>query len=337
MKIVRWYNNHDIRIEEVPTPVPGSDEMLVKVISCGICGSDIVEWYRLPRAPLVPGHEIGAEVAQVGASVADYKPGDRVFIAPKVPCMQCTYCKSGHYPVCANVGQRLPGGMAEYILVPRVLVERGTYRLPDAISYDQSTFIEPLACAVRSQRLAGVCSGQTVVVVGCGMSGLLQVKLAVARGCRVIATDVNRKRLTAAAGMGAKVVIDAAEDVAERIAAETGRKADVVILCTSAMAAVEQAWNCVDKGGVVVFFAVPAPGKVVTIPINDFWTREIDVRTSYYCGPPDIKEAISLLAAGTIRVDDMITHRLALNDVARGFQLVLDGTESMKVIIKPQA
>ncbi len=335
MKIARWYNNHDIRIEEVPTPAPGSNEMLVKVISCGICGSDIVEWYRLPRAPLVPGHEIGAEVVEVGASVADYKPGDRVFIAPKVPCMKCTYCKNGHYPVCANVGERLPGGMAEYIRVPRVLVQRGTYRLPDAISCDQSTFIEPLACAVRSQRLAGVHGGQTVVVIGCGMSGLLQVKLAAARDCRVIATDVNRKRLTAAADMGAEIVIDAAEDVAERIAAETGRKADVVILCTSAMSAVAQAWHCVDKGGVVVFFAVPGPDIKVEIPLNYFWTREVKILTSYYCGPPDIIDAINLMKARTVQVDDLITHKLPLNDIAKGFQLVVEGKKSIKVIITP--
>ena len=191
MKIARWYNNHDIRIEQVPRPVPGPGEILVKVQSCGICGSDVVEWYRLPRAPLVPGHEIGAVVAEVEASVADYRPGDRVFIAPKVPCGQCEYCQKGHFPVCSNVKERLPGGMAEYICVPQTLVEKGTYRLPDAISYDQSTFIEPLACVVRAQRLAEVGAGQTVLVMGCGMSGLLQIKLAAARGCRVIATDYD--------------------------------------------------------------------------------------------------------------------------------------------------
>ena len=331
MKIARWYNNHDIRIEQVPRPVPGPGEILVKVQSCGICGSDVVEWYRLPRAPLVPGHEIGAVVAEVEASVADYRPGDRVFIAPKVPCGQCEYCQKGHFPVCSNVKERLPGGMAEYICVPQTLVEKGTYRLPDAISYDQSTFIEPLACVVRAQRLAEVGAGQTVLVMGCGMSGLLQIKLAAARGCRVIATDITAQRRAAAAAMGAQETIDAAEDVAGQL---DGR-ADVVVLCTGAMTAVEQAWRCVDSGGAVVFFAVPGPDKSVTVPINAFWTREIRILTTYYCGPPDIDEAIRLLAAGTVSVDDMITHRLPLEDVARGFELVLDGKESIKVIINP--
>ena len=331
MKIARWYNNHDIRIEQVPQPVPGPGEMLVKVQSCGICGSDVVEWYRLPRAPLVPGHEIGAQVVEVGASVADYRPGDRVFIAPKVPCGQCDYCKKGHFPVCSNVRQRLPGGMAEYICVPQILVEKGTYRLPDSISYDQSTFIEPLACVVRAQRLAAVGPGQTVLVIGCGMSGLLQIKLAAARGCRVIATDITAQRRAAAAAMGAQETIDATEDVAGQLDGRT----DVVVLCTGAMAAVEQAWRCVDSGGAVVFFAVPGPDKSVTVPINAFWTREIRILTTYYCGPPDIDEAIRLLAAGTVSVDDMITHRLPLEAVARGFELVLDGKKSIKVIINP--
>lgn len=335
MKVAKWYNNQDIRIEDVPTPRPGPDEMLVKVISCGICGSDIVEWYRLPRAPLVPGHEIGAEVVEVGQALKKFNPGDRVFVAPKVPCMQCEYCKNGHYPACTNIKERLPGGFAEYVLVPNTLIENGAYRLPDSISYDQSTFIEPLACVVRAQRLAGVQQGQTVMVFGCGMSGLLHIKLAKANNCQVIATDVNARRLELAAGLNAEITIDATENVAERLLYANDRKADVVILCTSAMSAVDQAWKCVDKGGVIVFFAVPGPDRQISIPLNDFWTKEIKILTSYYCGPPDIIDAIDLIESETVKVDDMITHRLPLKDVTRGFQLVLDGTESIKVIINP--
>lgn len=335
MKIANWYNNSDIRIEEVPTPKPGKGEMLVKVMSCGICGSDIVEWYRLPRAPLVQGHEIGAEVVAVGEGVETYVAGDRVFIAPKIPCMSCAYCDSRHYPVCPNVKERLPGGFAEYILVPAALVEKGTHLLPDNITYDRSTFIEPLACVVRAQGLAGVKEGQTILVMGCGMSGLLHVKLARAASCKVIATDINGDRRKLAEILGADVTIDAADNVPERLVAENQGKADVVFLCTSAMSAVEQAWKCVDKGGAVVFFAVPGPEKQVTIPINTFWTREVRILTSYYCGPPDMLKAIDLIQTGTIRTDDLITHRLSLDDIAEGFQLVLKGKESIKVIIRP--
>ena len=121
----------------------------------------------------------------------------------------------------------------------------------------------------------------------------------------------------------------------DRLLAENGKPVDVVILCASAMTAVEQAWQCVDKGGVIVFFAVPHPDIKVTIPINDFWTRETRIITSYYCGPPDIDTAIKLLESETIKIDDMITSRLPLKDIARGFQMVTEGKESLKVIIKP--
>jgi L-iditol 2-dehydrogenase len=335
MKVAYWHNNKDIRIEEVPTPTPGVKEMLVKVISCGICGSDIVEWYRLPRAPLVQGHEIGAEVVAVGDSIKQYKPGDRVFIAPKIPCLRCYYCQNGHYPQCTEVKERLPGGFAEYILVPEVLVERGTYLLPESISYDQSTFIEPLACVVRAQRLADVRKGKSVLVIGCGMSGLLHVKLAQATGCKVIAADINNMKREAAARMGANTVINATHNISERLIAENGRKADIVILCASADAAVDQAWKCVDKGGIILLFTVPPPDKKVVVPVNDFWMKEIAIRTSYYCGPPDIAEAMKLLESGTIGVDDLITHRLLLTEIVQGFKLVTDGSQSIKVIIKP--
>jgi len=233
------------------------------------------------------------------------------------------------------IKERLPGGFAEYVLVPQSLVENGTYRLPDNITHDQSTFIEPLACCVRAQRLAGVQNNHTVMAMGCGMSGLLHTKLAKTKECRVIVTDINTKRLEVAAGLGADITIDAAGNVVERLIAENGKKADVVILCTSAMSAVEQAWKCVDKGGTIVFFAVSGPDEQVTIPINDFWTQEIKILTSYYCGPPDIVEAMGLIEAATIEVDDLITHRLSLEEIVKGFHLVIDGRESIKVIIKP--
>jgi L-iditol 2-dehydrogenase len=335
MKVAKWYNNRDIRIEDVPLPTPGKDELLVKVISCGICGSDIVEWYRLPRAPLIPGHEIGAEVVAAGKSVGKFKPGDRVFVAPKVPCMECYYCKKGHYPVCSNIRDRLPGGFAEYVLIPASLVQTGTYLLPDRMTYDQSTFIEPLACVVRAQRLADLQRDQTLLVLGCGMSGLLQIKLAKTMNCTIFATDVNKERLKFALQFGADLTMDASENVAELLAAQNRKRADVVMLCTSSLAAVAQAWKCVDRGGAIVFFAVPEPDKKVNVPINEFWMKEIRILTSYYCGPPDITAAIDLLSKGNIAVDDMITHALPLTDIARGYQLVAEGNASIKVIIKP--
>ena len=335
MKVAKWYNNNDIRIEDEMKPKPGPDEILVKVISCGICGRDIVEWYRLPRAPLIPGHELGAKVVETGSAVSKFRPGDRVFVAPKVPCMNCSYCEKDLHPLCSNVADRLPGGFAEFVLVPAPIVATGTYLLPDTISYDQSTFIEPLACVVRAQRLAAIREEQTVLVIGCGMSGLMQVKLAKAKNCRVVAVDINPKKLAYAERMGADLTIDAARNVPEILLGSKGRMADVAILCASALSAVEQAWKSVDKGGTIVFFTVPGPDKKVEIPLNYFWTREVTIRTSYYCGPPDILEAIHLLESGTVNVDDLITHKLSLDDIAKGYRLVIEGKEAVKVIITP--
>ncbi|MBM4034604.1 MAG: zinc-binding dehydrogenase, partial [Planctomycetes bacterium] len=190
-------------------------------------------------------------------------------------------------------------------------------------------------CAVRAQQLAKVREGQSVMVLGCGMSGLLHVKLAHALGARIAASDINPNRLAFARRAGAAATIDAAENVPDRLAAETGRLADVVILCTSAVSAVEAAWKCVDQGGTVVVFAVPGPDKVAVVPLNDFWRKEITILTSYYCGPPDWEESLQLIASGRIVVDDMITHVLPLRETARGFRLVLEGQESLKVIIRP--
>jgi len=336
MKVSMWYNNNDIRVEEVSTPSPGHGEMLVKVISCGICGSDIVEWYRLPRAPLVLGHEVGVEVVEMGEGVTKYNKGDRLFIAPKIPCFKCSYCLKGHYPQCNEVKDRLPGGFAEYILVPKELVNNGSYKLPDNVSYDQATFIEPLACVVRAQRLASIEEGHTVLILGSGMSGLLHIKLAKFKKCKVIATDINKRRLLLAKNFGADYVAEGASDILEQLKYINGRKADAVIVTTSALSAFKQAWETVDMGGVVVLFAVPGPDKDVIVPVNDLWRKEIRILTSYYCGPPDIEQALDLITKGVITVDELITHRLPLKDTATGFKMLLDRTGALKIIIKPQ-
>jgi L-iditol 2-dehydrogenase len=335
MKISLWHSNKDIRIQDAPVPEPGPGEVLLKVMACGICGSDLVEWYRLPRAPLIQGHEIGARIEKVGPGVLNFKPRDRVMAAPKVPCLKCTYCRGGHFPQCAEVKERLSGGFAQYVLVPKFIVETGLYQLPASISYEQATFIEPLACVVRAARIGGVTEKRHILVLGSGVSGLLHVRLAKLRNCVIAATDVNPKKLELAGKAGAQVLIPGGEDVPARLIKETGRKADVVILCTGAMAAVEQAWRSVDKGGSIVFFAAPGPEKSVVIPINDFWTKEVRILTSYYCGPPDIKEALDLLAAGKIEVDSLVTHRLPLEKIAAGFALLLEGKDAVKVIIEP--
>ncbi|MCX7975083.1 MAG: alcohol dehydrogenase catalytic domain-containing protein [Candidatus Aminicenantes bacterium] len=335
MKAILWSNNKDIRLIDLPLQSPRPGEILVKVMACGICGSDVVEWYRLPRAPLIPGHEIGAQVVEVGEKVSRFKPGDRVFIAPKVPCGKCFYCRHGHFPQCSEIKERLPGGLAEYILVPEIIVNRGTYLLPENLSYEESTFIEPLACVIRSQHLAKLKSGQIVLILGSGVSGLLHLQLAKRKKCWVINTDIVEKKLSLAKEMGADFTLLATDNISEKIQEKFGKKADLVILCTSSLSAIEQAWMSVDKGGTIVFFAVPGPEKKVFIPLNFFWTQEIKILTSYYCGPLEIEEAMKLLKERKIEVNRLISHRLPLDQTAQGYQLVLEGREALKIIIKP--
>ncbi|MBC7261046.1 MAG: alcohol dehydrogenase catalytic domain-containing protein [Chloroflexi bacterium] len=340
MRVAMYYNNRDVRLEEMPTPQIGPGEVLVKVIASGICGSDVMEWYRIKKAPRVLGHEITGEIVQVGEGVERYHVGDRVFVSHHVPCNTCRYCLNGYHTVCETLHTTNydPGGFAEYIRVPSLQVDRGIYVLPDEVSFEDGVFIEPLACVVRAQRLARLQVGQSVLVLGSGMSGLLHVALARACGAaRIIATDVNDYRLAAAQRFGADVVMHATEDVPARVRqANDGRLADLVIICTGAYPAFMQALQAVERGGIVLYFAPTEPGVTVPVPINDFWRNGITLMPSYGAAPVDLAVALELIRARRIPVRDMITHRLSLAETALGFRLVAEAKESLKVIIEPQ-
>ena len=339
MRVAMYYNNRDVRLEELPVPKIGAGELLIRTRASGICGSDLMEWYRIKKAPLVLGHEITGEVVEVGEKIEDFKIGDRVFSAHHVPCGQCRYCLADHHSVCdlLRTTHFDPGGFAEYIRVPRVNVELGTLRIPDTMSFDEGSFIEPLACVVRAQRFARVRAGQTVLVIGSGISGLLHIQLARARGAdRIIATDISDYRLKAAQQFGADATIDGAEDVPARLRdLNQGRRADVVIVCTGAMAAIRQAIKAVDRGGTLLFFAPTAAGVDVPIPLFDFWRDEINVLTSYAGSGDDLKESLELIRDRKVRVADMVTHRLPLAQAGLGFQLMAGGQDSIKVILDP--
>jgi L-iditol 2-dehydrogenase len=340
MRVAMYYNNRDVRLEEMAVPSIGSGELLVRVRASGICGTDVMEWYRIQKAPLVLGHEIAGEVAIVGEGAGDYRAGDRVFVSHHVPCMACRYCLAGHHSVCDTLRSTHfdPGGFAEYLRVPKINVELGTSRLPDEVSFEDGSFIEPLGCVVRAQRFARVAAGQSVLVVGSGISGLLHVQLARALGATlIVATDVNDFRLKAARELGADVVLHAAEDLPQTMrAANDGRLADVVIVCTGAMPAVEQALRSVERGGTILFFAPTAAGVNVPVPLYELWRDEITVTTSYAASPQDITEAIELIRSRRVRVSEMITHRLSLAEAGLGFELVASARDSIKVIIDPQ-
>lgn len=339
MKVAMYYSNRDVRLQEMAVPPIGPGELLVRVRASGICGTDVMEWYRIQKAPLVLGHEIAGEVAAAGAGVERYRPGDRVFVSHHVPCMQCRYCAAGHHSVCDTLRSTHfdPGGFAEYIRVPKINVELGTFRLPDEVSFEDGSFIEPVACVARAQRFAGMSAGQSVLVFGSGISGLLHVQLARARGAAFIAaTDLNAFRLNAARALGADAALDAGEDVPEKYRElNGGRLADLVILSTGARAAIQQALRSVERGGTILFFAPTAAGVDVPIPLYELWRDEVRIVTSYAASPDDITEAIELIRGRRVRVREMITHRLGLAEAGRGFELVAGAGDSIKVIIDP--
>ena len=340
MRTAVYYNNNDVRLEERPVPKIGDGELLVKVIASGICGSDVMEWYRIKKAPLVLGHELSGEVVEVGKGVEKFKKGDRVFVTHHVPCNPCHYCLIGHHSACDTLRTTNfePGGFAEYIRVPKINVDRGTFILPDEISYEEGTFIEPLACCFRGLRLSNFKAGQKVLVIGSGISGLLHIQLAKALGAgKIVATDISEYRLNAAKKFGADEIINAKEDVPKKLKEiNKGFLADLVIICTAAEAAIQQGLQSIDRGGTVLLFAPTNPDVKTPISLWDIWRNEVTLTTSYAASGQDIAATIELMANKRVNLKEMITHRLSLADAGKGFKLVADAKESIKVIIEPQ-
>jgi L-iditol 2-dehydrogenase len=341
MRVALWYNNRDVRLAERPIPQIGPGEILMRVEACGICGSDVMEWYRLDRAPLVLGHEVGGQIVAVGMGVERYKEGDRISAAHHVPCNTCHYCRYNHHTACQTLRETNfdPGGLAEYLRLPAINVDRGVFLLPDLVSYEEATFIEPLACVWRGQRVAEMQPGLSVLVMGSGLSGLLNIQLAVTlRAARVIATDINDYRLKAARRFGAEATIPAELDVPARLRElNEGRPADLVIVCTAATSAIIQALKSVDRGGTILFFAPTDAGVTVPLSVNElFWRNDITLTTSYAGSPADYQAALEIISAGTIPVREMITHRLPLAETGQGFQLVASAQDCLKVIVEPQ-
>jgi L-iditol 2-dehydrogenase len=339
MFVAVYYNNRDIRIQEMPKPEIASDEILVKVMACGICGSDVVEWYRVPKAPRILGHEATGIIEKTGEEVTRYNVGDRVFVSHHVPCNKCQYCLKGHHTACEmlHTTNYYPGGFSQYIRVPKINVEYGVYKLPSDMSYHEGTFIEPLACTIRGQRLAAIQKEDTLLIIGTGMSGILHTQLAKLKGVqRIVAADINPYRLKLAKEFGAHHTINAKENLPQKLKEiNDGKPADQVVMCTGAKQAALTSLECVDKGGTILFFAVPDPTVKIPVPITQFWRNEVTIKTSYGAAPRDLEESLEILAQKKVNVTDMITHKLSLQQTAEGFRLVADAGESLKVIIEP--
>ena len=343
MRVAMYYSNQDVRLEQMPTPQAGPGELLLRVEASGICGSDVMEWYRTHKVPLVLGHEVAGVITAIGDGVERYKIGDRVTVAHHVPCNTCYYCHSGNHTVCETLRQTNfdPGGFAEYIRLPAINVDRGVFSLPEEISFEEATFVEPVACVLRGQRRAGIRAGYSVLVIGSGIAGLLHVHLARMMGAgMVVATDIVDYRLKMALQFGAHAAIHGEEDVPSYLrSVNSGRLADLVIVSTGAKPAISRALDSVERGGTVLFFAPTDPGVTLPLSVNDlFWRNDITLTTSYAGSPADYAVALELIRSGSLRVSEMITHRLSLTDTGLGFHMVTHPQEhdSIKVIVEPQ-
>jgi L-iditol 2-dehydrogenase len=317
----------DIRIEERRAPVPGPGEVLVEMRACGVCGSDLMDWYQGPRAPLVLGHEpVGVVVDRGSGDLPE--PGTRVFVHHHVPCGECEYCRRGYETLCDvfKATRIEPGGFSELILVPARNAALDLLPLPDAVSDAAATAIEPLACCVRGLRRARVGARTRLLVVGGGPMGLLTAQAARAAGAAVTVAEPLPARRALAEELGARTV--------EPDAATLDPPPTVVMLCTSAPAAWELALAAVDRGGVIQLFAPAAPGERRAFEVHDLFFRELEIQASYSAGPRDTREALALIADGAVRAERLVTHRFGLAATAEALA-VARRREGIKVIVTP--
>lgn len=339
MKTGMYYRNSDVRVEEQEIPPIGDHDVLIKVMASGICGSDLMEWYRIKRAPLVLGHELAGEVAAIGGKVDNVAVGDRVFATHHVPCDECIYCLSGHETACITFQEKnnfTPGGFAQFLKVSGRSVRTGLMKLPDSMSFETATFIEPLATVVRAMRTMAVSPGDSVMIYGAGLAGILFVKLAKALGAGIVTvTDINEYRLEMAKKAGADFVVKATEDVPAFLMENCRRLADKVVISTGALPAAESALRSVDRGGVVLFFAVAQPGETIAVDFNPFWRNDIRFKTCYGAAPRDNRQAMEFLRSGAVKVDDMVTHRMGIDQIGEAFRIAAEPTGTLKVIIEP--
>ena len=334
MKFGLYYAADDVRVAEKPVPAIGPAEVLVRVATCGICGSDTMQWYRGPAVERMgginTGHEIAGEVVAAGELVRSFQPGDRVVVVHHFPCMQCAACLDGNETACEAMRDKYiePGGFSQFIRVLEPCVANGMYPLPDTMSYEQGSFVEPLACVVRGLRKTAPIAGRTVLIFGSGLAGLLHIKLARHLGAsRITAVDTNPNRLKAACRASADAAVSPTEALPS---------ADRIYVCTGSPKAAESALACVNRGGHILFFATDGPDKQLPIPLTRFWTMQPTLGFSYGAAPRDMREALRLIASGSVSVDDLVTHRFGMDRISEAFQIASNPRDSsLKVIVEP--
>jgi L-iditol 2-dehydrogenase len=326
-------------VVEVPRPHAGPGEIVVRMELCGVCGSDVMEWYLTPRAPLTPGHEPVGEVVEVGAGVDHLSVGQRVFIHHHVPCLVCSRCRRGNWSTCPRFKQtRLdPGGMAEYVRVPAPNVELDVLPLPDDVPTETAVLIEPVACAVRAVARARVQPGDRVAIVGAGVNGILLTQLCrLAGASRIIVSEPIAVRRNRMPSYGADAVIDpSAGSAAEQLAdANDGRLADIVFVGPSGLGPLQAGLELLEPGGYLMLFAPCAPGVQLPIEPHRLWFQEHTIGASYSAGPHETRIALDYLRSGRVRGPELITHRFPMGRAVEAFQMTANPGDGLKAVIE---
>jgi L-iditol 2-dehydrogenase len=338
MKVARLYSFDDIRIEDDAVPEVGPGEALLRTRACGICSGDVMPWYIEKKAPLVLGHEPSGEIVEVGKEVTSVAKGDRVFVHHHAPCFVCKYCRRGDYVQCETwrSSRIIPGGVSEYVLIPSVNLENDTLSLSGGMSFEDGALIEPAACVVKGLKRAAVRRGDTVLVIGLGVMGIMNVAIARHFGAgRVIGADMVKFRLEKAIEAGADDVIDvSARDLAEALGEITkGEMAELVIVGPNSAEVMMRGMRCVRPGGQVLFFTPAKPGEKLLVDPNHLYFNDINIITSYSCGPADTADALELIEKGVISAARIVTHRFPVEKTGEAFRLTAAAGDSLKCMI----
>jgi L-iditol 2-dehydrogenase len=339
MKVARLYDATDIRFEEEPIPHVGPGQALIKTKVCGICSGDVMGWYMKKKAPVVFGHEPAGEVVEVGAGVTDFRPGDRVFVHHHAPCFICRLCQRGEFVQCATWRSTriVPGGMAEYFLVPQENLAGDTLCLPEDLSFADGSLIEPAACVVKSLRRARLQGGERIVIIGLGIMGQLHVALARHAGAeQILATDFVSYRREKARQLGADVVVDPTARKTEDMVREVtnGDMAEVVIVGPGSIEAMELGLRCAARGGTVVLFTTSMPEAILNVLPHQLYFNEISIVPSYSCGPNDTREALRLIRDGVVTAEKFITHRFPFAALHEAYRTAAAAQDSVKTVVE---
>lgn len=341
MRAVMYLEPGKIELREVPVPIAGPDEILVRIRAALTDGTDL-KTYRRGHPNITPpamfGHEFAGDIAEVGGEVKGFEVGMRVVPHNSAPCLKCYYCKRGDHSMCDNIYFNRSGAYAEYAVVPSNILRLNTFQIPEHISYAQAAVMEPLSCVVHGQDVIQIQPGETVAIIGAGGSiGLMHLQLALRRGAtKVIAVDVNPGRLNLARDLGATHIIDASkDDPVEAIKDATGgHGVDVSIESAGAVEAWHTAINAVRKGGRVLWFGGLKPGTMIELDTKWIHYGELTLYGVFHATPIDVQRAFDFIVSGVIDTEILISGERPMDQLEEVLQMMIKG-DCIKMAIRP--